>query len=66
VGLGGGLVLALLVGVLLLSRKPRWQPPPAAPVAQPPAPEPPVFCTGCGARLPETARFCPHCATRVR
>ncbi len=94
-GLGGGLaVLGIVVGILLLSRKPRWQPPPAAQVSRtpvppepsppepsppepspsepapsappPPAPEPPVFCTGCGARLPATARFCPHCATRVR
>jgi hypothetical protein len=66
VGLGGGLACLLVVAVLLLTRKPRWRPPaPTPPKPPPPPPSPAVFCTGCGARLPGVARFCPYCSQKV-
>ncbi len=61
VGIGGGvLVLALIALVIVLAlRKP-----PAA--EAPPDPSPATaFCTNCGSKMPEGAKFCPFCQHKL-
>jgi len=41
------------------------QPPAYEPPAPPPAPAALMFCTQCGAQLPEGTKFCPSCGTPI-